>query len=100
MGKEVVVEDGGAVERVEEDEDEGIPPVAWAAARSAEMEDIGSEELGGISSPAARAASRREEDEGGAAAVETFPPESKSRSNDSVSRLLLLPFLRPPTCNG
>ena len=42
--------------------DGGRPPVAWAAASRAEMEDIGSEEDGGMSRPAARAASIREEE--------------------------------------
>ena len=40
----------------------GRPPVAWAAARRAEMEDIGSEPDGAMSRPAARAASIREEE--------------------------------------
>ena len=42
----------------------GMPPVAWAAASKAEMEDMavaGLELAGGMSSPAARAASMREE---------------------------------------
>ena len=39
----------------------GIPPVAWAAANSADIEDIGSELELGISRPAARAASRSAE---------------------------------------
>ena len=43
-------------------QDGGRPPVAWAAASRAEMEDIGSEEAGGMSRPAARAASIREEE--------------------------------------
>lgn len=50
---------GAAVE-----EGDGIPPVAWAAANKADIEDIGSEEEGEISKPAARAASKSDEEEG------------------------------------
>jgi hypothetical protein len=46
------------------EEGDGIPPVAWAAANKADIEDIGSEEEGEISKPAARAASKSEEEEG------------------------------------
>ena len=56
----VVVAVGPAV-----DEGDGIPPVAWAAANKADIEDIGSEEEGEISRPAALAASKSEEEEGG-----------------------------------
>ena len=45
-----------------EEQEGGRPPVAWAAASRAEMEDIGSEPDGAMSRPAARAASIREEE--------------------------------------
>ena len=41
----------------------GRPPVAWAAASRAEMEDMESVEGGGMSRPMALAASIREEEE-------------------------------------
>ena len=46
------------------EEGDWIPPVAWAAASKADIEDIGSEEEGEISKPAALAASKSEDEEG------------------------------------